>query len=151
MGYPTFETTRATLTTTTHITSVLQAESREYLRDYYKTRAWCLRLGRINDVMYSNVFFSSIISARNFSYFQLFAFKASKFTKIKLMSRERQALEKYEDIIRHYGAPNRAITDNAKVYTGKWWTKINHKYCIETGLSVPHHQHHNFAKVRVVI
>ena len=82
--------------------------------------------------MYLDAFFSSIVSARNFSYFQLFAFKASKFIKIKLVSRERQAPEKYEDIdiIRHYGAPNRAITDNTKVYTGKWWTKINRKYCI---------------------
>ena len=31
------------------------------------------------------------------------------------MSRESQALEKHEDIIRHYGAPSKIVTDNAVV------------------------------------
>ena len=146
LGYPTFETTKATLAVTSQMVTTLQAESREYLRDYYKTRVWCLRPRRIDDVMYSDTFFSSVISVRNFSCFQLFAFKASKFTKSMLMSRESQAPEKYEDIIRHYGAPNKTVTDNARVCTGKRWTKINRKYCIETGLSVPHHQNQNYAE-----
>jgi len=130
LGYPTFETTKATLAVTSQMVSTLQAESREYLRDYYKTRVWCLRPRRIDDVMYSDTFFSSVVSVRNYRCFQLFAFKASKFTKIKLMSKEKQAPEKYEDIIRHYGAPNKTVTDNATVCTGKRWIKINRKYCI---------------------
>ena len=63
-----------------------------------------------------------------------------------LMSRESQAPEKYEDIIRHIGAPNKTVTDNAQVCTGRRWTTINCKYCIETGLTVPHHQHKCFAE-----
>ena len=146
LGYPTFETTKATLAVTTQMVSVLQAESREYLRDYYKTRVWCLRPMRIDDVMYSDTFFSSIKSIRNFSCFQLFAFKTTKFTKVMLMSRKSQAPEKYEDVIRHYGAPNKTVTDNAKECMGIRWTTVNRKYCIETGLTVPHHQHQNFAE-----
>ena len=124
----------------------LQAESREYLRNYYKTRVWSLRPHRINDVCFSDTFFSSFISIRGYKSFQLFAFKKSKFIKIKLMKREAEAPEQYEDIIRTYGAPNKCVTDNAKVCTGKRWTAINRKFCIETGLSVPHHQHQNYAE-----
>ena len=100
LGYPTFKTTEATLHNTTQMVQTLQAESREYLRDYYKTRVWSLRPHRINDVCYSDTFFSSFRSIRGYSCFQLFAFKESKFTKARLMKRESQAPELYEDIIR---------------------------------------------------
>ena len=119
LGYPTYGTTRTTLKNTTQMVQILQAESREYLRDYYKTRVWALRPYRINDVMYSDTFFSSIPSIRGFKCFQLFALKGSKFTKSKLMRRESQAPGMYKDIIREYGAPNKMVTDNAKVCTGK--------------------------------
>ena len=59
------------------------------------------------------------------------------------MSRESQIPEKYEDIIRHYGAPNKMVADNAVICTDKRWAIINRKYFIEAGLSVPHHQHQN--------
>ena len=146
LGYPTYGTTRTTLKNTTQMVQTLQTESREYLRDYYKTRVWALRPYRINDVMYSDTFFSSVPSIRGFKCFQLFALKSSKFTKSKLMRRESQAPDMYEDIIREYGAPNKMVTDNAKVCTGKRWTEINRKYCIATGLSVPHHQHQNYCE-----
>ena len=88
IGFPIFQTTKATLAATSQMVSTLQAESRSYLRDYYKTRVWGLRPKRIDDVIYSDTLFSSVNSVRNYSYFQLFAFKASKFTKSKLISRE---------------------------------------------------------------
>ena len=80
--------------------------------------------------MCSDKFFSSVVSVRNFSCFQLFTFKSSKFTKSKLMSRDSQAPEKYEDIIRHYSVSNKTVIDDAVVCTGRRWTKINRKYCI---------------------
>lgn len=63
-----------------------------------------------------------------------------------LVSRESQAPEKYEDIIRHIGAANKTVTDNARICTGKRWTSVNRKYCIDTDLSVPYHQHQNYAE-----
>ncbi len=63
------------------------------------------------------------------------------------MRREANAPEAYEDTIRTIGAPNKTVTDNAKVLTGHKWTSINRKYCIESGLTVPHHQHQNTLKV----
>jgi len=133
--------TKATLGNTTQMVQTLQAETREYLRDHYKTRVWALRPKRINDICYSDTFFSSTVSIRGYKCFQMFAFKHSKFNVIKLMRCEAQAPEAYEDLIREHGAPNRTVTDNAKVLTGHKWTSINRCYCIESGFTVSHHQH----------
>ena len=62
------------------------------------------------------------------------------------MRRKRQAPEAYEDVIRFIGAPKKTITDNAKTLTGSRWTDINRKYCIKTGLTIPHHQHQNYSE-----
>ena len=130
LGYPTYEVTQVTLKNTTQMIQTLQAESREYLRDYYKTRVRDIRPHMINDVMYSDTFFSPFRSVRGHTYFQLFAFKATKLTKSKIMRRESQAPEIYEDVIRHIGAPNKTVTDNAIVCTGKRWTYqyLVHRY-----------------------
>ena len=62
------------------------------------------------------------------------------------MRREVQAPEMYEEIIREHGVPNKTVIGNAKVCTDKQWTTINPRICIETGLSVPHHQHQNYSE-----
>ena len=81
------------LDNTTTLVKTLQAEIREYMRDHYITRSWVLRPRRINDVIYSDTFFSSICSIRGYKCFQLFAFKHSKFDRIHLMRREAKAPE----------------------------------------------------------
>ena len=146
LGYPTFECTKATMLHCTSFVKTLQAETREYMRDHYKTRVFATRPRRINDVCYSDTFFSSLRSIRGYKCFQLFAFKLSKFDKVILMKREACAPTAYEDLIRSIGAPNKTVTDNASVLTGVTWTNINRKYCIETGLTVPHHQHQNYSE-----
>ena len=146
LGYPTYEVTGKTLANTTQMVQTLQAETREYLRDHYKTRVWALRPRRINDVCYSDTFFAAVLSIRGFKCFQLFAFKKSKLNVFKLMKREANAPEAYEDVIREFGAPNKTVTDNAQVLTGTKWTSINRRYCIESGYTVPHHQHQNFSE-----
>ena len=42
LGYPTMEVTRQTIQNTTQLVQTLQAETREYMRDHYKTRVWAL-------------------------------------------------------------------------------------------------------------
>ena len=136
---------------TTQMVQTLQSETREYMRDHYKTHVWALRPKHINDTLYSDTFFSSIPSIGGYKCFQLFAYKASAYVVIQLMRRKSQAHESYEDVIRHHGAPNSTgVTDNAKELVGHKWTSINRKYCIESGFSVPHHQHQNYAEGKVV-
>ena len=62
------------------------------------------------------------------------------------MRKEANAPEAYEDLIRIIGAPSKTVTDNASVLTGVIWTNINRKYCIETRLTVSHHQHQNYSE-----
>ena len=52
----------------------------------------------------------------------------------------------YHDFIIKYGAPNKTVSDNARVYLSKYWTDRNCKYCIECGLTVPYHHSSNFAE-----
>ena len=62
------------------------------------------------------------------------------------MQKESMAPHAYHDFIIKYGAPNKTVSDNARVYLSKHWTDINRKYCIECGLTVPYHQSSNFAE-----
>ena len=62
------------------------------------------------------------------------------------MCREVQAHEAYKVYINTAGSPNKTITDNKNVLTGNGWIYINRKYFIETGLTVPHHQHQNYSE-----
>ena len=50
-GFPTLEVTKATSVHNTNMAQTLQAETREYMRNHYKTRAWILRARRIDDFM----------------------------------------------------------------------------------------------------
>ena len=52
----------------------------------------------------------------------------------------------YEDVICTIGAPNKMVTDNAKVCIGIKWTTISCQYCIESGLSIPHRHCQNYTK-----
>ena len=147
LGFPTIEVTKATLAHNTNMVQTLQAETREHMRNYYKTRVWSLRPRRIDGVMYSGTLFSNITSIRGFECFQLFTYKYSKFERIELMKREENVPEAYEDVIRSVSKPNKTVTDNAAVLIGIRWTSINCIYFIETGLTIHHHQHYKYAEV----
>ncbi len=62
LGYPTFDVTRDTLENTTQMVQTLQAETREYLRDYQRTRVHCLKPKRVDNDMYTDTFFSTLTS-----------------------------------------------------------------------------------------
>lgn len=62
------------------------------------------------------------------------------------MRREPNVPEAYDDTIHTIGASNKSVTDIAKVLTGVKWTLIYRKYYIESGVSVPHHQHNNYSE-----
>lgn len=147
LGYPTRAVTHNTLCNTSQMVQTLQSETSEYMRDYYKTRVWALRPKRINDTCYTDTFHSSVCSIRGYKYIQMFAFKSSGLDEARLMRKESQASDVYEDVIRHIGAPNRLVSDNARTLNvSSKFTAINRRYCIETGFTVPHHQSSNFAE-----
>ena len=62
------------------------------------------------------------------------------------MKQEENTPEAYEYAIISVGVPNKTVTDNDDVLTVLRWTSINRRYCIETGLTIPHRQHQNNAE-----
>ena len=99
LGFPTYAVTKSTLVNTTQIVHILQAETREYMRDHYKKRVWALRPHRINDVVYSDILFASVKSIRGYKCFQIFASKNSKLDRLALIHKEASTPEVYEDRI----------------------------------------------------
>jgi len=146
LGYPTYGVTKHTLENTTQLVTSLQDDTREYLRDYKKTRVHSLRPERINDVMYTDTFFSSLTSIRGFRMFQLFCYKQSKYNVMKLLRRESKVAIAYEDTIIEHGAPNKTVTDNAKALLSDKFNNINRKYSIIPGHTVPYSQHQNYCE-----
>ena len=145
LGFPTIEKTRQTLKNTTHYITSLEGETREYMRDYHKTRVFALRPRRLDDTLYVDCFFSSVRSIRNYTCFQMHALKHSKLSITTNLKKESNSPDAYIDFIINYGAPNKTVSDNAQVYRGTKWTNINRKYCIERGLTASYHQSSNFA------
>ena len=143
LGFPTFTVAKDTLENTTQLVKNIQDDTREYLRDYKKTRVYSLCPERVNDIIYADIFSSSITCIRRYRMFQLFCYKESKFNVMKLLRRESRVAIAYEDTIIEHDAPNRTVTDNAKALVSDKFRNINQKYCITTGNIVPYCQHQN--------
>ena len=116
------------------------------MRDYHKTCVFALRPQRLDDTLFVDCFFSSVRSIRGFTCFQMHALQNSKLSITTNLKKEAQAPDAYTDFIIKYGAPNKTVSDNAQVYLGNAWTKINQKCCIERGRTAPHHQSSNYAE-----
>ena len=76
----------------------------------------------------------------------MFAYKHSNYECVKLMKHEAEVPLAYNDVIKEAGSPNKNVIDNAKVLACIKWTTINRCFCIEVGLTVPHHQHQTLAE-----
>lgn len=148
LGYPTSEVTKRTLKVTTRLVNTVEAETREYMRDHFKPRLECLRPHRINDVCFSDTFFSSISSVRGYKCFQMFALKESGHDVPYLMRKESQASTRFQDYVREIGAPRAIVNDNAKTMTGENWLSVCRTFCIEAHQSEAYHQNENLAERR---
>ena len=62
LGFLTIEKTKQTLDNMTQYIKTLEAETREYMRDYFKPRVFALKPQQLDDTLYVNCFFSSICS-----------------------------------------------------------------------------------------
>ena len=119
LDFPTYELIKSVLAHTTQLMWTLQPETRDCMRDSYTTIVWALRPHLINNDMYSNTFFPSVASIRGFKCFHLFVFKYSSFDRLTCMRCNSNVPSAYEDYIKSVGAPNKTVTRNIQVLTGK--------------------------------
>ena len=137
-----------TLRMTSQLVKTVEAESRMLMRDHKLTRLYPLRPHRINDVVFSDTFFSSVTSIRGYSMFQLFSLRDAKTDFVFLMRKKSQAASKFSDFIRDIGAPNYVINDNAQELSGEDWTNVARHAMVSTYFSEAEHQNQNLAERR---
>ena len=122
-------------------------ETRDYMRDYRKSRSSPLRPIRIDNTLYTGTFFATLKSIRGHTCFQQFALKKCLFSVATPMRTESNAYDAYTDFIISVGAPNACVADSAGIYMSNRWKSINRKYCIFRRYTVPYHQSSNFAEL----
>ena len=124
LAFLTVEVTKKTLECTTQCVLTVEAETCEYVCDHFKSRLLSLHPHRINDVCFSDTFFSSVRSVQGYTMFQMFAFRGCKPDVPYLMRKESHASNKLRDLVRSIGAMKVVANDNAKVMTGHAWLDI---------------------------
>lgn len=147
LGYCSKDTVKATLQNTTRHIKTLDMETRDYMRDYAKSRTTALRPYRINDTLFTDTFYSTIRSIRGNTCFQVFALKKCMYSVATPMKSERFVYGAYEDFITNVGAANAVVSDNAQVYKSEKWRDINRKVVTQVRFTVPYHQSSNFAEL----
>ena len=84
----------------------------------------------INDTLFTDMFYSSVMSVCGYDKFQMFSFYHCKVDIGKLIRCKSQAVGELQDIIREVGAPNYIVSDNAKIYSSSDWVKVLHNNVI---------------------
>ena len=148
LGYAPKNVIKKTLENTSQLVKTVECEQRTLMRDHRVTRLAPLRPHCVNDVCYSDTFFSSIASIRGYTMFQLFCLEESKVDHLYLMKQKSQAPDKFADYVRQVGAPNYMINDHAKELTGSEWLKVARRSIIDTSVTEPYHQNSNLAERR---
>ena len=82
-----------TLQCTTQLVPSLETETREIMRDHLKSHISELKLHRFNDTCCVGTFFSSVISVRGFTNFNLYCYKSSGLDTIYLQTKRSQSTE----------------------------------------------------------
>lgn len=147
LGYCSKDTVKATLDNTTRHIKTLDMETREYMRDYAKSRTNALRPYRINDILFTDTFYSTIRSIRGNTCFQVFALKKCMYSVATPMKSERFVYGAYEDFITNVGAANAVVSDNAQVYKSEKWKDINRRVVTQVRFTVPYSQSSNFVEL----
>jgi hypothetical protein len=111
------EVTKKTLfNTRIQIVNTLEAETCEYMRDHFQAHLKMLWPHHINDTLFTDTFFSSVVSVQCYDKFQMFSFYHCKVDIGKLIRHKSQAVVELQDIFGEVGAPNYIVSDNAKIY-----------------------------------
>ena len=148
LAFPPTQVVERTLKATTQLVPCVETETREIMRDHFKTRLPELRHKRIRDTACVDTFKSSIISIRGYRYWTLFAYKESGLDVPFLMRLKSQAPDILEDLFRGYAIPARLHADNAAEFKGKKFQAILRRYLVPATFTEPHHPNQNLAEPR---
>ena len=139
-----------TLDATTQLcSSPVEMENREAPQQHRKSRVLPLHPRRIPGRTDSDTYFSSVKSIRGYTCVQLFVTLLAQFLYVRCMRKESHSHGAYQDFVRHVGAPNTLLTDNAQTQTGQKWTATSRANATKQINSVPHNQNQNQAERKI--
>lgn len=148
LGFPNDLVLEKTLKATTQLVPSVEAETREVMRDHFKTRIPELKLARRNDTVYVDTFFSAVKSVRGYTCWNLFCFKDAGYDYPILLQRKSQTPESLQDFLLFCGAPKILYSDNAPEFKSKSVMAILRKYMIDRHYTEPHHPNQDLAERR---
>ena len=150
MANPPANVMEMTLKATTQMqTTPLEMETRSTPRKLRTKRDAAIHTNRVKGRCYSDTFFSTVKSIRNFLCVQLFVYSLSDFIYIKPMNKESQSHSALQDSIRDVGAPQEMFTDNSKTQKGKQWTKTLRPLFVRWIGCASHKQNQNKAEQKI--
>jgi len=139
-AYQTAEIIRQTLKRTTQLAKTI---IRQPLRRHFKSRFQMLRKKRLNEIISTDTYFSSIRSIEGYTCAQAFYGCTSRTIHVYGMRTESEFPEIYRDFIRERGAPHTLRRDNAQSEKSEAIMEINRENCIKDEFTEPHHPHQN--------
>ncbi|CAJ1946540.1 unnamed protein product [Cylindrotheca closterium] len=148
MAFPPDDVLKHTLEATTQLIPVVEAESREIMRDHLKSRLSCLRYHRRRDRDYLDTFKANVKSVRGFQYFNLFCGEKSGYDHPVLMQRKSESPETLDAHFEHCGTPHTLKSDNAKEFKSKHFKRKLRKAQVEAKYTEPKHPQQNLAELR---
>ncbi|CAJ1951560.1 unnamed protein product [Cylindrotheca closterium] len=148
LGFPPDKVVKAILQATTQMIPLVEAESREIMRDHLKSRLPMLRLQRRNETNFLDTFKSSVTSVRGYKYFNLFAAEKSLYDNVHLMMRKSDSPATIKDHFLCAGAPHTLKSDNAMEFKSDKVKKILREAYVEPLYTEPHHPQQNLAEAR---
>lgn len=148
LGFPPDHVVEHTLKATTQLVATIESETREMMRDHFKTRIPELKYPRRSDTACLDTFFSSIKSVRGYTCWNLFCFKESGLDFPILMRRRSQSPSTLLPFIQECGIPKILRSDNAPEFKSDAIKRQLAKFQIDTEFTEPHHPNENLAERR---
>jgi transposase InsO family protein len=121
------------------------------LRQHYKSRWPALNVRRLRETVATDTFFSSDRAMEGHTIAQIFGGKKSYLTTVYSMLSEDGFPDVLQEFIRHWGAPQAVLSDNAKAETSKAVMGILRQYGIEDLQTEPLHPNQNPAERRIQV
>ena len=97
----------------------LEIETLEIMRDHLKSRILELKLHGVSDTCCVDTFFSSVVSVRGFTNFNLYCYKSSGLDIIYLQTKRSQSTETVKHCFLVAGIPHTMYSNNAPEFKGK--------------------------------
>ena len=142
-AYQTVDIIRNTLHQTTPMAKVIV---RFPLRIHFKSRFQILRKKRLNEVVATDIYFSSTKSLEGFWCSQVFYGTHSKFINVQSMHTESEFPDAFKDFIRERKIPNIFQRDNARSHNSEEVNEITTDLVITDEFTEPHHPQQNPAE-----